>query len=312
MSTELTDLQRKTAQAIVHVFETGRPVGGYGMVTLLSGDTGHLTYGKLQTTLGSGNLFLLINRYCKSPGAEFAKDFQPYLSRLQDRDTRLDDDLILRKLLRLAGDDPVMRLVQDRFFDDVYWHPAIRAAKAKNITTPLGSAVVFDSVVHGSWLRMRDRTDLQATEEAKADEKAWIGLYLETRRQWLANHHNPIVRKTVYRMDAFSSILKSKNWTLKLPITVRGQLIDESVLDGNSHASASDDAERLLMVSSPMMQGDEVKVVQTALNAKGESLNVDGIYGHATAAAVRRFQALNGLQVDGIVGFATKSALGLL
>lgn len=32
----LTDLQMKTAQAIVNIFETGRAVGNYGKVTLLA------------------------------------------------------------------------------------------------------------------------------------------------------------------------------------------------------------------------------------------------------------------------------------
>jgi chitosanase len=46
----LTDLQTRAAQAIVNVFETGTPRGDYGRVTLLAGDTGHLTYGRSQTT----------------------------------------------------------------------------------------------------------------------------------------------------------------------------------------------------------------------------------------------------------------------
>ena len=56
----LTDLQKKAAQAVVNVFETGHARGEYGQVTLLPGDSGHLTYGRSQTTLASGNLFLLI------------------------------------------------------------------------------------------------------------------------------------------------------------------------------------------------------------------------------------------------------------
>ena len=43
---EITDLQKKTAQAIVNIFETGQVHGDYGKVTLLSGDSGHLTYGR--------------------------------------------------------------------------------------------------------------------------------------------------------------------------------------------------------------------------------------------------------------------------
>ena len=70
----LTELQKKTAKAIVNIFETGRPLGDYSKVTLLQGDTGHLTYGRSQTTLGSGNLYLLIKSYCKASGATLAAE----------------------------------------------------------------------------------------------------------------------------------------------------------------------------------------------------------------------------------------------
>ncbi len=64
----LTDLQKRTAQAIVNIFETGRVRGDYAKVTLIPGDPGHLTYGRSQTTLASGNLHLLINA-CAHRGA---------------------------------------------------------------------------------------------------------------------------------------------------------------------------------------------------------------------------------------------------
>lgn len=57
----LTILQKKIAQSIVNIFETGEPLGDYGNVTVLNGDTGHLTYGRSQTTLASGNLALLLH-----------------------------------------------------------------------------------------------------------------------------------------------------------------------------------------------------------------------------------------------------------
>jgi len=55
--------------------------------------------------------------------------------------------------------------------------------------------------------------------------------------------------------------------------------------------------------------GDDVKVAQTLLNAKGASLVVDGDFGTLTDTATRAFQTANGLDVDGIIGPNTWAAL---
>ena len=66
----LTEVQKRVSQAIVNIFETGKPGGKYGKVTLLPGDPGHLTYGRSQTTLASGNLYLLIKAYTEHEDSE--------------------------------------------------------------------------------------------------------------------------------------------------------------------------------------------------------------------------------------------------
>ena len=43
--------------------------------------------------------------------------------------------------------------------------------------------------------------------------------------------------------------------------------------------------------------GQDVRELQTALNGKGYTLSVDGIYGDKTAAAVRDYQQKNGLSM---------------
>ncbi len=58
--------------------------------------------------------------------------------------------------------------------------------------------------------------------------------------------------------------------------------------------------------------GNEVRQIQRALKNQGYyNGSVDGIYGSATQAAVRKFQASKGLSVDGICGTDTLRALGI-
>lgn len=59
-------------------------------------------------------------------------------------------------------------------------------------------------------------------------------------------------------------------------------------------------------------RGETVKTIQRKLKRWGYySGSVDGIFGSQTKAAVKKFQAKNGLTADGIVGAKTLAALGM-
>ena len=55
--------------------------------------------------------------------------------------------------------------------------------------------------------------------------------------------------------------------------------------------------------------GEPVRSVQYLLRERGHTLNVDGVFGPITAAAVQAFQGSQGLVADGIVGNQTWPAL---
>ena len=81
--------------------------------------------------------------------------------------------------------------------------------------------------------------------------------------------------------------------------------------DGTTGGQAA--TPRTLKLTSPMMQGEDVRQVQEALLKAGLSVGegADGIFGNATDAAVKQFQKSKGLTVDGAVGTQTLQALGL-
>lgn len=309
----LTDLQKGAVQAIVNIFETGAPQGDYGSVTLLEGDTGHLTYGRSQTTLASGNLYLLIRDYVYTDDAVLAEALQPYLPRLDAIDLSLDEDSEFHALLQSAGTDPAMQRVQDAFFDRVFWAPAVRSAAYIDSTMALGMAVIYDSRIHGSWHAIRDRVIKQYGSLSDLGEKTWMWRYTTYRRNWLATHDNSLLRKTVYRMDSVQTLMGSEKWDLSLPFSVRGVMIDRSVLLGSPavRVSAEETPPRLLRLRKPPMRGDDVDTLQKALVAFGASIRVDGVFGAKTESAVTRFQKKSGLMADGIVGPATRAALGI-
>jgi chitosanase len=297
----MTLTQVASARAILNIFETSSVLGEYGAVTVIPGDTGHLTFGRSQTTLGSGNLADLIDRYVNNVGARFAQRLRPWLGRLGERDESLDHELHLHNILRATADDRVMRDVQDEFFDQVYWQPAVRSAQRLGIATPLGTAVVYDGTLHGSWDRMRRRTDVQAGTVAALGERAWIEAYVQVRRDWLANHPRRDLRPTVYRMDAFQRLISLGKWGLELPLVVRGHEISELTLNATPRGSydGPEPGTRPLALQQPLARGLDVRLMQLGLSATGADIQADAVFGTATRDALRAFQAHKGLPVTG-------------
>ncbi|WP_228055765.1 peptidoglycan-binding protein [Lusitaniella coriacea] len=66
---------------------------------------------------------------------------------------------------------------------------------------------------------------------------------------------------------------------------------------------------RTLRLSTPRMEGDDIREIQQALASAGFQLDLDGVYGSGTAAAVKEFQAKEGLEADGIFGPASRTKL---
>ncbi len=298
----LTTTQRKTAESIINLFETGEVLGDYGQVTVIAGDTGHLTFGRSQTTLGSGNLYLLLNQYCSNGGSRFGNRLAPYLPRLEAADTELDRDNRLHNLLRASADDVVMRDTQDVFFFETYWQPAEKAAAREGIETALGVALVYDGFVHGSWKAMRDRTFEAKGSVKECGEQQWLQAYVATRRAWLAEHSRRDLRVTVYRMDAFQRLIDHGYWNLELPLVVRGKEISLITLSATPPGCyvGPEPGTRMLALDSPLRCGLDVRLLQLGLSEKGLDIKADGIFGQVSKRCVSDYQATRGLPVTGI------------
>jgi chitosanase len=213
----VTDLQKRAAVAFVNVFETGKVAGRYGAVTVVRGDRGHLTYGRSQATLASGTLYLLLKAYVETQGARYGAEIGQYLPQLSARDTGLDQDTVLKGLLRAAGDDPVMHEAQDAFFDRVYWIPATTIAASIGVETALGVAAIYDGCVHGSFRARQQQTTAAVGAASACGERVWIVTYLRTRRAWLESCGG-LLAKTVYRMDSLLGLVARDQWDLELPV----------------------------------------------------------------------------------------------
>lgn len=137
----LTPIQKQTIERVVNAFETGKADGDYGAVTILRDgphDIPQITYGRSQTT-EYGQFRLLVQRYVKAAGRH-----SEALSRYTDDiGTRpLAEDRTFRDLLRAAGKDRIMRDVQDRFFAERYYAPAMRWATGHGFKLPLSALAI--------------------------------------------------------------------------------------------------------------------------------------------------------------------------
>lgn len=217
---QLTAQQKRICEQVVNVFETGSAAGNYGAIAIFA-DGPHgmrqVTYGRSQTT-EYGNLEELLQMYVDRKG-QFSQQLAEYLPQIKV--TPLEHDRTFQRLLKDAGNDPVMQQVQDEFFDQRYFNPAMQWAERNGFVLPLSALVLYDSFVHsGSILDFLRKRFPESTPQAGGQEKIWIQQYVDVRQSWLAHHDNKILRGTIYRTQCFSREIKRENWDLtQLPIS---------------------------------------------------------------------------------------------
>jgi chitosanase len=307
----LTNLQKAAAQAIVNVFETGSVRGDYGRVAVIKGDTGHLSYGRSQLTLGSGNLAKLLDGYCRAPGNRYGRHISPYLPRVSQPDLSLDGDAFLKNLLRACADDAVMRDVQDALFEDGYWAPAVRAAARRGLALPLSVAVVYDSFIQGSWGLISGRTTRAVGEPAAAGEKAWVKRYVSERLAWLENHSRSDLRATAYRMHAFQRLIEQDLWQLELPFVVRGTEVSSLTLAAAPRGcyDGPQPGTRAVSLQTPILAGLDVRLMQLGLAKLGYGVLADALFGRGSVIALKAYQTDQSIAATGAADPALVSSL---
>jgi len=221
---QLTPTQKRLIEQIINVFETGTVNGDYSNISIYK-DGPHnirqITYGRSQTT-EYGNLRRLVADYVNAGGLS-SQQLQPFAELVGS--TPLTDDVEFKNLLRKAGrEDVVMQRTQDKFFDDIYFKPAMKWANQNGFELALSGLVIYDSFIHSGQILWVIRNKFTENPPASGgDEKAWTAAYVNARHRWLASHPRPPVRATTYRTQCFKREIQRGNWDLtQVPINANG------------------------------------------------------------------------------------------
>jgi len=224
----ITEATKRLIERVVNVFETGRPEGKYdSLVVMADGKdkSRQITYGRSQTT-EQGNLKKLLQMYVTNGGV-FSAQLSAYIGRLGIEP--LADDVTLKDTLQQAArQDPIMKRTQDEFFEEAYYNPALGFFNTNGFLLPLSLLVIYDSYIHSGGMRdfLRQRFP-EVVPTRGGEEKAWITSYVGVRHDWLANHENELLRRTIYRTQCFKDQIAADNWNLdKLPIMAHGVAVN--------------------------------------------------------------------------------------
>jgi len=253
-----TNNDKLKALAIVHIFETSKPFGDYAACVVLNDGAG-VSYGINQFTHRSGSLLEVVKTYLEKGGQVGRAAIEESLPLLKQKGagaiTELAGNTRFKKALKAAAVTREMRESQHEIAEKRYLRPAIDAAEGSGFALPLSLAVIYDSINHGSYARIRDRVKIARRNYATDAEfeKAWIYSYVKNRDAWLESV--PRLAVTDYRTDFFLAQIARGNWSLELPVNVHGVKL-ERVEDATGRRG---DAER---VSSPRVSKGADAAVQ--------------------------------------------------
>lgn len=159
---------------------------------------------------------------------------------------------------------------------------------------PLDLNVVYDSWIHGSWRRIRIRTNERHGLVTNMEAQSWTQHYVMERKNWLATHSNSLLHKTVYRMNSFQLLMDQEKWELDLPLRVRGNILDYENLSviSTGKVIALDEDDCILKFRRPLMKGQDLKEGQQSLVRSGVVVDVDDFFGSKTEGGGANFNRI--------------------
>ena len=222
-----TEKDRSKAMAIVHVFETSRPFGEYAACAVLDDGAG-ISYGINQFTHRSGSLATVVDKYLKAKGVIGAAVMLENLALLRSTSAaavaKLSANAALKKALRAAAVTSEMKRAQEQTAFELYLKPALAICGRYGFTEPLSLAVIYDSVVHGSFFRVARGVDV-----VHRNEREWITAYVRRRDAWFASY--PRLAKARYRTRFFLGQIAIGNWALNKPFSVHGVRLTDQMFE---------------------------------------------------------------------------------
>jgi hypothetical protein len=230
---QFTERAKLIALAIVHIFETGKAMGDYSVVAVLDDGAG-VSYGINQFTHRSGSLLKVVQRYLNAEAATGIDAMIAVLPLLRDTSptaiAKVSADKEFKAALRKAGKTPEMQAAQQQVMEDLYLTPAVEACSGSHFTLPLSLAVIYDSINHGSYGAIRDKVSVSRSQYISnvKFERAWVEDYCRERLKWLKTRRGSL-RNTVYRPEFFIEQIEQGNWSLELPLNVRGVRLTEKM-----------------------------------------------------------------------------------
>jgi chitosanase len=262
------------ALAIVHIFETSKAFGDYGACVVLNDGAG-VSYGINQFTHRSGSLLEVITAYFRNGGTVGRAAIEEAAPLLRQKGPGAIGELAgnarFKKALKAAALTSEMRAAQHEIAERRYLRPAVEAAEGSGFVLPLSLAVIYDSINHGSYARIRDRVKISKKNYSTAAEfeKAWIYSYVKNRDAWLESV--PRLAVTDYRTDFFLAQIARGNWTLELPVNVHGVRLDAVSPESKVQSPKSEEGNPKSKIQNPKFE--EVSAVEP-LNQPTETLAI--------------------------------------
>jgi hypothetical protein len=234
-----SDNDKLKAIAIVSVFETGKAFGDFSAVAVLHDGAG-ISYGLNQFTHRSGALAEVLERYLASGGTVERQTIEAGFADAKIQTTISINELAVNgkfiDAIRAAAATTEMKSAQIAVAFERYLEPAVGECRRLSFTEPLSLAVIYDSLTHGSWEKIRDRVVNGSrpfrgghAPDALSHEQKFIINYVTVRDAWLASI--PRLAATRYRTRFYLNQIKLGNWQLKLPVRVQGVSITDAMID---------------------------------------------------------------------------------